>query len=95
MDWAVQLSPPHRVLVPQYEQFGVLGGVPAEQDRRQGQQRTSCSVQQRNDHPGSISTAAKELRTWAPTSGDDFPSRTGTAIRVSLAQRNQRLRGSL
>jgi hypothetical protein len=74
---AVNLSPQHRVLVSKNEQLGVLAGIPAQQDLRHGQQRTSCSVQQRNDHPSSISAAEEELRTWAATSGDDFPIPTG------------------
>jgi hypothetical protein len=35
-DRTVELSPQHRVLVPQHEQFGVLGDVPAQQYRRHG-----------------------------------------------------------
>lgn len=62
-DRTVNLSPQHRVLMSENEQLGVLAGVPAQQYRRHGQQRTSCSVQQRNDHPGSISATAEELRT--------------------------------
>jgi len=75
-DLTVDLSPQHRVLMSENEQLGVLAGVPAQQYRWHGQQRTSCSVQQRNDHLGSISAAAEELRPWIPTSGDDFPSPT-------------------
>lgn len=82
------------------EQLGVLAGIPAQQDRRHGQQRSSCSVQQRNDHPGSISAAEEELRTWAPTSGDDFPSPAGsgdfpgawlTGLELQFAHRGEEL----
>ncbi|MDQ7802683.1 hypothetical protein Q5425_03000 [Amycolatopsis sp. A133] len=67
--------------MPENKQLSVLAGIPAQQDRQHGQQRTSCSVQQRNDHPGSISAAEVDLHTSAPTSGDDFPSPTTSPVR--------------
>lgn len=44
------------VLVPEHEQFGILGGVMSEQHRRGRQQSTGQLVQQRHDHRIMIST---------------------------------------
>ncbi|MFE9923425.1 hypothetical protein ACFYQA_18110 [Streptomyces sp. NPDC005774] len=57
--------------------FGVLGRVPAQQDRRHGQQRPGGPVQQPDDHWCGIPTTAEESRTRTPTCSDDFTSPTG------------------
>lgn len=62
-DRTPELPPHHRVLVPQHQQFGVLGGVPARQHRGNGQQPTSGLVQQRDDHPRSIPATTDPLWT--------------------------------
>ncbi|WP_185845958.1 hypothetical protein [Kibdelosporangium aridum] len=43
------------VLVPEHKQFGVLGGVTAQQHHRNTQQSSGQLVQQRHDHQTMIS----------------------------------------
>ena len=44
----------HRILMPEHEQLGVLGGVTAQQHPGEGQQPARHLVQQRNDHANMV-----------------------------------------